>query len=857
MGPDATVLVCSIVEDGYFRFLERLRDDPAIRLAADRVVTFETALERISDDGRIAVLLLLGREQDLRDAVERVRAARPTIHILAVAIENGTANLSLRDPVLDDFQLIVRSLLIGQDRGLKPDTTGKLLKFRARAPEPVAALPPPSDGAGADDAAGLALIEAALDWVEAALRDLTSLWQGEDEDKEPFFLPGFAALERWLSSWSNIGGLHAAQTPFERLQVGLGNEESRTTPLGRIARLLPEPVALKLFLVVLAGEFDMRFDRSFGTLHDDLSRRRPSLGLACAIVAASTNGATPASIRAEVAAMRWLQALGLIEGLGEGGTAPLDQPLHLAGPVIEFLATGREEALAGAPAYPLLRPLPMAAEALVPQPRRARLAAALDAATHASPGAQAFLLGGSERGWLLADAAALAGTGLLLVPPAEANEEELARLPGMALAAERLGGRRLVIDLRGPQEPARRMWRHFAPHLHRLARPALVLWDGLADPTTQGEGAMAPVTLPPPTSDERREAVAAALESAGSADPGLVATLAGGPLASPLLLAKAERMARQLAAQAGRLTPAGEDWARALRHAASRALPALATRVEPRAARRALGEHWIDEVILPDAQHAQLEAVLRHVRNARTVFEDWGYAELVDGRGVTALFAGESGTGKTMAAHMIASDLAADLYAIDLSQLVSKYIGETEKNLDAAFEEAEQAGAVLLFDEADALFGKRSAVSDAHDRYANIEVAYLLQRLQRFTGLAILTTNVPDNIDPAFARRLSFRVDFPRPTAAGRLAIWQQSIPERLRDPALDLTRLAFALDLTGGAIRMVAVHAAMLAADVGGRIGPAEVNAAARSELIRLGHYDLLARLDDIVSPAAQARAA
>jgi SpoVK/Ycf46/Vps4 family AAA+-type ATPase len=183
-----------------------------------------------------------------------------------------------------------------------------------------------------------------------------------------------------------------------------------------------------------------------------------------------------------------------------------------------------------------------------------------------------------------------------------------------------------------------------------------------------------------------------------------------------------------------------------------RGCPTLARRIEPPATDTGDDESPLDTVVLPAAQRDQLAELISHVRHSRVVLEDWGYAALTDGQGIAALFSGDSGTGKTTAAHAIAAELGADLYAIDLAQVVSKYIGETEKNLDLIFDDAQRAGAVLLFDEADALFGKRSAVSDARDRYANIEVAHLLQRIQRFTGLALLTTNHADNLDPAFTR---------------------------------------------------------------------------------------------------------
>jgi vesicle-fusing ATPase len=194
------------------------------------------------------------------------------------------------------------------------------------------------------------------------------------------------------------------------------------------------------------------------------------------------------------------------------------------------------------------------------------------------------------------------------------------------------------------------------------------------------------------------------------------------------------------------------------------------------------------------------------------------------------MFSGESGTGKTMAAEVLAGSLGLDLYRIDLAAVVSKYIGETEKNLSSVFDAAEASGAVLLFDEADALFGKRSEVRDSHDRYANLEVAYLLQRMEAYRGLAILTTNMRAHVDRAFLRRLRFVVQFPFPDAASRAAIWRRSFPAAAPVAGLEPDAMA-AMQLSGGSIRSIALSAAFAAADEGTPITPAHVLRAARLE--------------------------
>jgi len=204
------------------------------------------------------------------------------------------------------------------------------------------------------------------------------------------------------------------------------------------------------------------------------------------------------------------------------------------------------------------------------------------------------------------------------------------------------------------------------------------------------------------------------------------------------------------------------------------------------------------------------------------------------GFGINALFAGESGTGKTMGAEVLANDLDLNLYRIDLSAVVSKYIGETEKNLRRLFDAAEQGGAILFFDEADALFGKRSEVRDSHDRYANIEINYLLQRIEAFNGLAILATNMRSALDAAFLRRLRFVVTFPFPSAKERKAIWERAWPEQVPRGKLDYDRLA-RMNLSGGNIHSIALNAAFAAAQDGQTITMPIIVAAARMELKKL----------------------
>jgi SpoVK/Ycf46/Vps4 family AAA+-type ATPase len=230
-----------------------------------------------------------------------------------------------------------------------------------------------------------------------------------------------------------------------------------------------------------------------------------------------------------------------------------------------------------------------------------------------------------------------------------------------------------------------------------------------------------------------------------------------------------------------------------------------------------------------------LRQIVAQVRQRSKVHEAWGFAgQYSRGLGITALFAGASGTGKTMAAEVVAAALDLDLYQIDLATVVSKYIGETEKNLRRVFDAATDSGAVLLFDEADALFGKRMEVKDGHDRYANLEVSYLLQRMESYRGLAILTTNMKHALDPAFLRRIPFIVDFPFPDAGHRTRIWQTVFPAETPTEGLDYQKLG-RLNVPGGIIRNIALHAAYLAADEDTPVRMEHLLRAARVEYAKL----------------------
>jgi len=325
-----------------------------------------------------------------------------------------------------------------------------------------------------------------------------------------------------------------------------------------------------------------------------------------------------------------------------------------------------------------------------------------------------------------------------------------------------------------------------------------------------------------PTPAEQQAAWTAALAGAVPDSPALLSSQFNLNLTTIRHIAQAE-----VTETAGDKTSLPDRLWDACRVSARPRLDTLAQRLDPKAT-------W-DDLVLPDEETNLLHQIADQVMQRSKVYGTWGFAQKMNrGLGINALFAGESGTGKTMAAEVIANALRLNLYRIDLSAVVSKYIGETEKNLRRLFDAAEDGGAILFFDEADALFGKRSEVKDSHDRYANIEINYLLQRMEAYGGLAILATNMKSALDTAFMRRLRFIVNFPFPGPTERKRMWQQVFPANTPTDGMDYDRLA-RFNLTGGSISNIALNAAFLAAQADSSLTMPLVLAAARAEFRKL----------------------
>jgi hypothetical protein len=602
----------------------------------------------------------------------------------------------------------------------------------------------------------------------------------------------FADLHRRLAGRLGQPAPDERTPDLERLRAAM----PAVSTLDRLAEVFAlDAFALDLVLLTAAVELDGRIARQVAELNGG-SGHQPTIAAAFQAL----DGAHWSALGPAAPLRRWR----LVEVEGDGRFTA--KALRLDERILHFLL--------GAPAIdpriePLLHPLPKG-----DAPDAEAVARGLE-----TPGV--VLVTGRDPWVLAATVGAAAGArreawrldlGDLPSPPFE--REPLARLLAREL---RLSGGVLAVACDETDEAS---LRGLAPLLRRLERPVAVLARApvalgdvpAARVEVAGLGAAARADLLRRTCGRQRGIVAAVEPVAAQFD-----------LPATALEAAARRALDREPGTA--LAPA--LWAAARAEARPR-LDDLAERIEPKAV-------WAD-LILPAERMAVLKQIAAQVGQRIRVYDQWGFRDRLQARGlgITALFAGPSGTGKTLAAEVVASALSLDLYRIDLSAVVSKYIGETEKNLRRIFDAAEVGGAVLLFDEADALFGKRSEVKDSHDRYANIEVGYLLQRMESYGGLAILTTNMKQNLDQAFMRRLRFVVDFPFPGAAERAAIWATVFPEKLPKEAFDARQLA-RMNLAGGAIRNVALNAAFLAAADGGMVKAEHLLAAARSEYAKL----------------------
>lgn len=571
---------------------------------------------------------------------------------------------------------------------------------------------------------------------------------------------------------------------------------------------------LDLLVLALAPDLDSRFEPIYGYLNDDVTRRRATIGLALELC-----GLDPADhqARRHLAPSQPLVGRRLL--LIEDADRPLlSRGLRVPDTVTAWLLGDDliEPELAELSAPSVTSPVDDVEEVKRAVAAGVRLLYVREALESASWSwlASAFAQMGLP----------VVGIDLRLVPPG-ADLIELAQVASRA--ADLRGGALLLAHLDevgGRSALDARVWTAMAEHT-LVAATGNANWDAtwsLQPPLL--------LSAPELSAAQRRVVWDSALS--GSLDEERWRAVAAFRL-TPEQVGAAARSAAQAGVAANRGTgPA--DLQRGARAQNAASLERLARRVEPQVG-------WADLVVPPDVE-SDLRGIVARVRQRSRVLGEWGVGgAAAKTRGLTALFSGESGTGKTLSAEVVSAELGLDLYVIDLSSVVDKYIGETEKNLDRIFTEAERVNGVLLFDEADAIFGKRSEVSDARDRYANVEVAYLLQRMERFIGVAILTTNLRANVDEAFLRRIDVLVDFPVPDEGARRALWDHNLAAGMPvADDVDIAFLARSFRLSGGNIRNIVLAAAYLAADAGRPATMADVVRATAGEYRKLGRLCL-----------------
>jgi hypothetical protein len=635
-------------------------------------------------------------------------------------------------------------------------------------------------------------------------------------------------------------------------EIDLQDYEGLTTNLNRVdddlfatGRALPRAIAdiqdsfalsddeLRILCLSLAPELDGRYATAIGVLQDDLTRRRPGLTLMAELLPAAN--VTTWDLRAGLHRRKSLVAQGLVRLESDG--LDVDSGIVPSAAVVAYLlCPSPEEASTAIGAK--WRHITDAAEPPLSSPEKS-LARQLQRAEHDGDTVQ--LMGGNNpKRWFcrLASAVGMA----LVVGDLDATEpraDRPAAVSDWSILSRLLNGTLFLLGTHELTPTERARVAEIVQNVVDGGR--LVVADG--DLTgDRGEASGLVLAAPETTAAQRGQWWSTAAHQAGlPLKEGDIERLAATVSLEPSAYTSAVGRAIRLAA-AGVDGTLVELVQRSAREITRRDLPAGARHIDP--------VYGWDDIVISAENRTLLESIPQHVLYYGRVMEDWGFsARLPYGDGVAALFSGPSGTGKTMAAQIIAQDLGVGLLQVDLSKTVSKYIGDTEKNLDLVFEAAECSGAVLLFDEADAIFGRRTEVKDAHDRHANVEVAYLLQRLESFRGLTILTSNLKQNIDHAFVRRLRFVIDFALPTAMERMTIWGKAFPDGvLSAEGREMIVTASRLSITGGSIQNIALHAAFLAAPHGGPISTEHLLAATRRELLKIGMRSALNGLEDLL---------
>ncbi len=598
--------------------------------------------------------------------------------------------------------------------------------------------------------------------------------------------------------------------------------------------------------LALAPEIDQTYERLYAFLQDDVSRRRPSVDLVLNLLSSSPDAKV--ARREHFASDAPLMRHELIELVADPVAASppmLARCVKLDDAVVRhLLGTGGLDARIGN-GCTLLQPSAVSDDAAGTGAQLDGLQTMVAAAQAAGEPLRLWFSGpaDSAKRRTAALLAADANARLLTVDLARAldQDDDVVRKTKLIFREARLHGAIVYLEpfdgLGNAGDAGRHRWLMDALAEH--AGVAILAGAGTDPPRGRGAEGIIDVRFSIPEHGERSAHWNRSLRSAGIAlDHEDVEEVAGRFRLTPDEIYDAVGAARNLARRRA-AEPSVADLFEAARTRSDAQLAGVARKIEPR--------HDWEQIALPDDTVLALREMCQQVVERHQVLDRWGFARRLSlGKGVNALFAGPSGTGKTMAAEIIARELALALYKVDLSGVVSKYIGETEKNLARIFAAAESGNAILFFDEADALFGKRSEVRDSHDRYANIEIAYLLQQMEQYEGVAILATNLRQNMDEAFVRRLQFVVEFPFPDEVHRARIWRLLFPEQAeRDEDIDFDLLARQFRITGGSIKNVVLGAAFLAAGDRAPINTGHLIRATRREYRKMGKVLSAAELE------------
>ena len=639
-----------------------------------------------------------------------------------------------------------------------------------------------------------------------------------------------AAVERVAGSDPDPGdpfrGLYISDEVALRLTQGDSVSDADERLQQVVQALGLDLLEAAVLAVCAATELNPRYGRLYAYLQDDVTRKLPSPRLVGQLL--EGEGLSPADVMGAFDATGRLRRLGALKLLGDAQTPLAERAVKIADRLAAVLLGGRMDESAQPMRLRLVEPP-------AHDPGREAAVATMTALLE-RPSHLPVVLAGPDADSLLSIAL---GRPLVAVHVRDLGDREVMSEAALIAALE---NRPVVFEGLEDIEPGdrARLLRAIEQRPERTVIAAPTRTAALA----LGERTVLLVEAASPSFAERGQAWA---DLTGTSETGDVAAKFR---LSMTQIVEAAEVARLASTARGETTPTPADMDLGARQASSSRLGELAARLPP-------GYRW-EDLVVPERQRELLQSISAYLRHRDRVLSDWGYEKTVARtQGLKVLFAGESGTGKTMAAQVLAAGLGLEIFRVDLATTVSKYIGETEKNLDRIFGAAEGSNAILFFDEADALFGKRSEVGDSHDRYANIEVAYLLQKMEGYPGAVILATNFRRNIDDAFVRRLDFVIDFPFPEAEDRRRIWDRVLPvEAPRADDVDLDFLSEKFKLSGGAIRNCSLAAAFQAADDDGPISMRHLVRAVAQEYGKQGRLTLEAdfeRFHDVIRVGAR----